>query len=173
MNIVAHEAQDFDDDNLLLVYKVKCTSQVLLLQQWHRQVQQVRLRIEKSREGTGQPICYSDRLVGPKEDLTSLYDSVRHLRQHIKSIPFPPSSIPSIFEQDFNSFFGIFHTKILQWEQLILVICSRIEKVQRRHMYDQQCHVSDLSRGGFAHATARGVVYHPNLYSALDHELIH
>jgi len=173
MNLVAHETKDFDDHNLLLLYKIKCTSQVLVLQQWHGRVKQVRVQIEQSREAAGQPISYSNRLDGTLEDLTSLYDSARRLRQHIVSLPFPPSSIPSIFQQDFNSFFGIFHTKILQWEQLILVIRSRIQKVQRRHMFDQQCHVSERSRGGYGYPTAGGVVYHPKLYSAINQDLIH
>ena len=159
----------------MLQYRIKCTSQVLLLQEWHSQLQQIRLAIEVSRWGVGEPIDYSDRLTRHAVRLTTLYDSLRSLRQHMwLTLPALPASIPTSFQEDYKVIFYHFGERILQWEQLFLVILSRIEKVQSRHARDQQRHEQRLAGGArFGFPTAGGVVYHPKLYSHINRDLLH
>lgn len=170
MSIVPPNAQDFDHSNLLLQYKIKCASQIILLQQWHQQLQQIRLLIHNSKQDKGQPKSYSDRLLHPKNSIQTIYDVLRNLRIQLKTRHTSPQH-PQI-PHEFNIFFFQFSSTLLRWEQILLVIISRIHKLQTRHLSDQHHHERQIQKGRFGFPTAGGIIYHPKLYYKIDNDLI-
>lgn len=163
MNIVKHDASDFDDSDLLLHCKRKCAAQAILLKQWHQEINEVRVMVEKSRDGHGPPKSFSYGLDNPKQHIKAAYDKLKNLRRYLKSHHASKAQIATTIPQELNLLFLDFESTIHKWEQILLVVLSRIQKLKARHLCDQQ-------RG---YPTGGGVVYHPKLYYKIDTHLVY